>query len=369
MKILLPFRKFGGLGIDSPNITGGTERFAHLLWKHYPADVRVVEYDNDDVENRRVPMIVAKAAHEIGSDIIVANQFSTALTSSLQDRVRNVPILCFAHLLSDSMSVEAVLKKMETFYGNGGSLGMVSPFQHRNWVKFSTRRNLFLPPLAGYIKPTFCIEPQDVVPIKDRLWDFTTIGRCEKYKDPFSIHKRNMSIRKKGLGNYKSLVISNTANAEKDYHEASMLKYGRETAHFTPTHFNDPYAYNMCMLGRSRVCVSTLNAESYSITVLEAYERGVPVIAYTKEEPAHACQAILSTNEFLRFTRKCNPDEEFVQRLESLLALTDSDLQRLSALARQENSKEIWVKMLTSAFDNAITHFKACRKTSLSFSE
>ena len=353
MKILIPYRLYGNHDVNSKTVTGGTERFSAFLVKHFP-DATVVHYTNDDVKNRKVTDIVVKAALENNVDVIVSNHASSTITTKIQERLPHIPVLLLIHVIADSHSAYSACKSFDKFIGNGGTIAMVSQFQQENWKSFASRRNLNVPPISGFIRPAFCEDVYTPVPKNKRIYDISTIGRSDQYKDPFSLHRRTLKLNKEFGMSLNSLVMTNSLNANADY-AASNSHHNTNKTH---TFIDYTHRANMNALAHSHVYLATWPNETFGISVLEAYERGVPAILYTNGQLQHASQIIMDDSSYYAITRKSYCGKDFKKEYDRLRNLDDSSLAELAHKTRTQNSKEIWLNALFDILEIAIQNNK-----------
>lgn len=356
MNILIPYRIYGNADDHKPGmVNGGTERVIELLQEHYN-NVHVLNFTDHDVSERRVTEMVARRASEIKADVIISNYYSTTLTVTLQKRIPNIPILCLIHVLADSLPAEGFLKKATLFLENGGSIGMVSKFQHRNWNKFASRRGYTNLEVAGYIKPIPSTYAGPIVKKADRTHaDCITIGRCDPYKDPFCLHRRVQKIVRRAItkDNIQCKVYTNTANANPEYQNLYDFS---DVAHVCETVYNLPHNKIMDHLSHSRVYVATGwgKMETYGIAVLEAYERGVPAILISTHD--EGSERILDDSRFYRIVKKSDPNEVFMQAYNELTQLDDIQLQELADKTRLQNSTIVWKNMMDALIEKTISN-------------
>lgn len=334
-------------------VNGGTERVIDLICEHYE-NVHILNFNDLDVKERRVTEMVARKAVEIKADVIISNYYTTTLTVTLQDRLPHIPIICLIHVLSDSLPAEGFLKKAAKFISNGGSIGMVSKYQHDNWNSFAVRRGYPLLEVAGYVKPVPYTYDGPIVKKADRTFaDTITIGRADRYKDPFALHRR---IRKLINSNHdedhiRSCVYTNTTNQDQLYvveNDYSHLN------HRCSTLYNESHDNIMKNLGSSKVYVATGwgQMETYGIAVLEAYERGVPAILIsTKNEGA---ERIVNDSKYYRIVKKSDNNEAFLRAYRELCQLTDTELEELAKMTREQNSVSVWKNLMDNLIEKAL---------------
>lgn len=356
MNILIPYRKYGNISDHRVGmVNGGTERVIELIKQNY-SNVHVLDFTDTDVAERRVTELVARKAAEVKADLILSNYYSTTLTVTLQKRIPNIPILCLIHVLADSLPAEGFLKKAQTFVGNGGSIGMVSAFQHQNWNTFAARRGYAPLEVCGYIKPVPSTYDGPILKKKDRNFaDAITVGRSDRYKDPFCLHRRMHKIIKGKGADYSDFahtcVYTNTTNQDNEYQKENDFTHIQDHC---STFYNVNHCDIMNSIAASKVYVATGwgQMETYGIAVLEAYERGVPAILIsTKDEGA---ERILDDQRYYRIVKKSDSNEVFMKAYRELTALDDDELSELATKTREHNSVSVWKSMMDSLLQKAI---------------
>lgn len=356
MNILIPYRTYGNISDHKAGmVNGGTERVIDLIRENYE-NVHVLNFTDSDVEARRVTEMVALRAAEIKADLIISNYYSTTLTVTLQKRLPNTPILCLIHVLADSLPAEGFLKKAKTFLENGGSVGMVSRYQHNNWNSFAKRRGYPELEVAGYVKPVPSTYHGPIVKKADRTYvDAITVGRGDRYKDPFCIHRRIQKLIKSnndGDG-ITAAVYTNTTNLDPEYHKENDFSALSDRC---KVYYNEAHDSIMEKIGQSKVYVATGwgQMETYGIAVLEAYERGVPALLIsTKDEGA---ERITDDPRYYRIVKKSDPNEVFLKAYRELISLDDCELQELADLTRQQNSIGVWKNMMDNLIQKTLSN-------------
>jgi hypothetical protein len=122
------------------------------------------------------------------------------------------------------------------------------------------------------------------------------------------------------------------------------------------TIYNLPYLDVMDHLSRSGVYFSTCSRETWGITALEAFSRGVPVILIknASNKNKHASEDIAPSSDFYSTIGKKN-EKEFSDAMNKL-----SDINRfnLSEATKKKHSKENWVSCLHNLIDKTIENKK-----------
>lgn len=364
MKILIPFRRFANssFGIDSDVVVGGTERFIMQLQRFYDeAEIRVFDYYDEDVANRKVAHRVAEAALDFQPDLIISNLATTSLTINVQRLLPKIPVLCIIHVMADSHSATSFLKKVGEFYENGGTIAMVSECQKANWKKFALRQGFPELNVAGFISPSF-IEARIKVPTSNRPFDLVTIGRADHYKDPWNLSRRIASCNKKNGTSLRGIVSTNDITIEKEYWDEQYPRWSDSTV------LNYSQNENKGLLDKSKVYLSTLSRETWGTTVMEAYSRGVPCLIHCTGEMIHASESILNEPTFFRKIRKSYSNDEFLQAFYEIADIPIHSRQELADRAFEENNRRTFCNKIKTVIEKTLDNFNLCKKETQSHS-
>jgi glycosyltransferase involved in cell wall biosynthesis len=203
---------------------------------------------------------------------------------------------------------------------------------------------------GGLINSAFCTGDEQVSTQVD--YDCVTIGRVDKEKDPFLLHKLA------GKSDLKSLVLTSAYDllpVQQEYLDKNKhWESPRETM------FNLKHTEVMDHLSRSGVYLSTCPRETWGITALEAFARGVPVVLFrlAANKNKHASEDIAPGPEYFEaITSKSEKD--FKLAVDKLLKV---DRMELSQKTKEKHSKENWIKTLNNLIDKAIENKKQHQK-------
>lgn len=354
MKVVIPFLMNDENTLDSPKVSGGLERFTQLIYQNFSGEVIPFYYNREDRQKRRVTDDLVRFIHDHNPDLVLSNQDSTTTTTNLQEHV-NVPLLWISHTAYGGVFKVPQVHCMHKFMERGGTLAMVSDWQHYGMNRLSVRevgKDLVLN--GGLINSAFCSGAETV---SDNLkYDVVTIGRTDREKDPFMLHRIGQDT------SIKTLVLTSAYELIPDqqiYHDENQhWKYPRETL------YNLPYLEVMEKLSESKVYFSTCSRETWGITALEAFSRGVPVILLRSSQNfyRHASEDISPGPEFFSIIEKKNK-ENFETTYEKLLSV---DRKKLSDLTKEKHSKKNWLDRLENLFQVTIDNKKKYDKNSLS---
>lgn len=342
----MPFLMNDENDLDSPRVSGGLERFSQLIYRHSSAEIIPFYYTREDKKNKYVTQKLISFIHNHKPDLVISNQDTSTITTNIQRRI-DVPMLWISHTAYGGIFKIPQLDTMQELVDNGGTLAMVSQAQYDGMNKLSKRsRNRELILNGGLINSAFCSGDEKVSTQID--YDCVTIGRADREKDPFLLHKLA------GKSELKSLVLTSAYNVISD-----QQKYIDNNKHWQgnrETIFNLKYADVMDHLSRSGVYLSTCARESWGITALEAFAHGVPVILLkvSANQYKHASEDIAPGPQF--FEPIVNKEEkEFKLAVDKMLKV---DRIELSQRTKEKHSKEKWIETLDNLIDRSIENKK-----------
>ena len=350
MKIVLPFLMNDENDLDSPRVSGGLERFSQFIYQYADAEVIPFYYNREDRKKRNVTSRLHAFVEHHQPDLVISNQDSGTITTNLQKLI-GVPILWISHTAAGGIFKIPQLDMMKEFVDNGGTLAMVSQWQYDGMNKLSKRvkeRELELN--GGLINSAFCTGTEITTNQVD--YDCVTIGRVDKEKDPFMLH------RLAGTSEFSSLVLTSAYDLI-----PSQQEYMDKNKHWeAPRHtmFNMTHADVMDHLSRSGVYLSTCARETWGITALEAFARGIPVVLFrlAANDHKHASEDIAPSSEFYEaLTSRSGKD--FILAIDKLQKI---DRMELSQQTKEKHSKENWIKSLHNLIDRTIENKKKHNK-------
>lgn len=349
-KIVMPFLMNDENDLDSPRVSGGLERFSQFIYKYASAEVIPFYYNREDRKNRTVTPKLLAFIHNHKPDLVISNQDSGTITTNIQ-KVVDVPMLWISHTAAGGIFKIPQLDMMKEFVDNGGTLAMVSQWQYDGMNDLSKRvRSRELELNGGLINSAFCTGDEQVSMQVD--YDCVTIGRVDKEKDPFLLHKLA------GKSDLKSLVLTSAYDllpVQQEY-----LDKNKHWEGLRETKFNLKHAEVMDHLSRSGVYLSTCPRETWGITALEAFARGIPVILFrlAANKNKHASEDIAPGPEYFEaMTNKTEKD--FKLAVDKLLKV---DRMELSQKTKEKHSKENWIRTLDNLIDRSIENKKKHQK-------
>lgn len=343
MNVILPYRQLNGTSIHDDKVMGGIERFAQLVYNNLGKihNVIPVEITDSDQRKRRTTQKVVRAVREYDGDVVLSNYDNETLTSRIQEQI-DIPIAWFCHNLGTSISKVKMVQVMPEFIRSGGSVFMVTEYQHRTWISLSERINGLDTeiPVSGYIPSSCCSGSEPFYPT-EKEHDAIVVARCDKSKDPFLL-----SRKVDGTG-IRSTVVTSM------YKDNKNLDYLNRNRHWADqkdhsVFWSIPHHEVMDHIARSKVLVSTHPDESFGITALESLSCGVPIILLTKPSMSHASEEIpASSDHFIKLRKSCK-EAEFVEAYNHLAGITPTQRQSIRDKTQEKHSVDRWVTTLES---------------------
>lgn len=362
MKIILPYKKLGNVSIHDSKIMGGMEKFGKMVYENIEG-VIPVEFTEDDQKKRLVTEKIIRAVQQNNADLVLNNYDNRTLTDNLQKHI-NVPVAWICHNLGTSISKIGLVEIMPDFVANGGSIFMVTRYQHETWSSLSRRIN---GPdtditVSGYVNSSCCTGSEVISNQKDH--DIVVVSRCDKGKDPFSVNWKIDKLTKSNGGSppMTSTIITSKYRLEKN------LEYMEQNAKWetTPGYeilWNLNHSDVLNHISRSKVLVSTMPEESFGITTLEALSHGVPVILFCKPNLMHASAEIpASEDHIIRLKKSCSP-QEFLDAYNKLANYSDEKRLEIFEQTRMKHSRDNWVKSIENIIDITLKNYKPVQKT------
>lgn len=340
-KILMPFRKIGGLSIHDSKTYGGLEKFCQLIIKNVKDyDIHVVEYEEEDVKARRKIDIIVEAVSRIKPDVILTNYIEPNMSYDLSCKV-DCPIVMIIHSLGETIQYKNRFIPFRRFTDAGNTIYMVSPHQKKTWERLSGNLNLPMFDVDGFISPAFC----EYSIFNESEHDIITVGRTDRTKDPFFMERK---FSNSGL-NYKIITSSAVMESNMDYYE----KYKDVDC------IRDlPHVKVMEMISKSKVYLSTCPSESWGIVQLEALSCGVPVLSVTRY--SSAISSISPVDWGYQEIKKGASLDEYMTAFSKLASLSIDDRKELARLTREKHSKEAWLKNFAEMIEGAIAKYQRC---------
>lgn len=350
MKILLPFNTKNGVTLEDNVVTGGIEMFSRLVKENI--DGVIPMYFNDaDRKARRVTNMIVEASQNHQPDMILTSYDYRTTNINLAKRLPTIPIAWVGHLGAGPFSKISETVNMNTFmrdYYN--SVFLVSKFQYNALSNQCLRFNGFgLDEVSGYIQPAFSNGQEKM---SDEIeYEAITIGRSEKIKDPFWLHRK---LKKHDVN---SIVCTDDNPKEHEYNEKNRKLEESKTTFRALSHSD-----NMEKLSRSGAYVSTCVMETWGITVLESLSRGVPAIFPTDSSNTHASEEIPASKDHYKLIRKSIKADELVSLIKDFNKMSIDQRQEISEMTKEKHSKENWIKNMNKLIDKTVENKKEMSK-------
>ena len=360
MKIILPYKKLGGVSIHDSKIMGGMEKFGKMLFENIEGIIPV-EFTEEDQRKRLVTEKIIRAVKQNNADMVLNNYDNRTLTDNLQKHL-SIPVAWICHNLGTSISKIALVQIMPDFVANGGSIFMVTRYQHKTWSSLSRRINgadIDIT-ISGYINSSCCTGSEVLSKSKDH--DIIVVSRYDRGKDPFSVNWKIDKLKKKtGIQPMNSTIVTSKYRIEKN------KEYMEKNAHWEtePEYkilWNLDHSDVLDNIAKSKVLVSTLPEESFGITTLEALSHGVPVILFCKPDLTHAsCEIPANEEHIVRLRKSCSP-EEFLEAYNRLSNYSNEKSQEIYDQTQAKHSKEAWIESVKNIIDVTMSNYGQLQK-------
>ena len=360
MKIILPYKKLGGVSIHDSKIMGGMEKFGKMLFENIEGIIPV-EFTEEDQRKRLVTEKIIRAVKQNNADMVLNNYDNRTLTDNLQKHL-SIPVAWICHNLGTSISKVALVQIMPDFVANGGSIFMVTRYQHKTWSSLSRRINgadIDIT-ISGYINSSCCTGSEVLSKSKDH--DIIVVSRYDRGKDPFSVNWKIDKLKKKtGIQPMNSTIVTSKYRIEKN------KEYMEKNAHWEtePEYkilWNLDHSDVLDNIAKSKVLVSTLPEESFGITTLEALSHGVPVILFCKPDLTHAsCEIPANEEHIVRLRKSCSP-EEFLEAYNRLSNYSNEKSQEIYDQTQAKHSKEAWIESVKNIIDVTMSNYGQLQK-------
>lgn len=354
MKILLPYYTRSDIKIDDKLVIGGLEKFAQLVYQNF-SEVIPVHFTDNDRKKRLVTSKIVAAAKSNNVDIIISNYENDTLTINPQKEL-DIPILWISHSCAGGIGRISQVKTMVDFIDNGGTVYMMSENQYNGMNKLSKRVNDGKPLIlnGGYINSAFCNGDEKVADIIEQ--DAVTIGRMNREKNPFWIHKKLEGSGKHSLVLTSYIKEFMNKDQEEYYEENKNWKYPQETL------VGLQHTQVLDKMSKSGCYVSTHPRESWGITALEALSYGLPTVLLTDSTGIHSSECIPASNEHIFKISTGTKKSDFVNLVDKLNKIGYSERVDISEKTKEKHSRESWKKSISNAIDKTIEIYNSKSK-------
>lgn len=348
MKIMIPYFTRNNIKISDPVVIGGIERFAQLIYQNFD-EVVPVHFTDEDRKKRRVTSLIAAAVEAHNPDVIIVNYDNDPVTVRLQEAV-NVPILWISHTGAGGISKIGHVESMQKFLSNNGTLAMVSEHQWQGMDKLSRRvTGKVLDLNGGYINSAFSKGDEVVL---EAEYDAVTVGRTDKTKNPFWLHKKT-----EGTGLHTLVLTS----------YVSELLYGEHKEYYEANkHWEHPqevirglsHSDTMKKMAEAGCYVSTCPVETWGITALEALAHGLPTVLVTNSTETHASECIPAINKDIVKVRTTVKSEDLKEIIKNLRKISYQERVEISERTKEKHSVEAWKTSILNSIDKTIENYK-----------
>jgi glycosyltransferase involved in cell wall biosynthesis len=351
MKILLPFNTKNGVTLEDNVVTGGIEMFSRLMKENIDG-VKAVYFNDDDRRSRTVTKKIIEAVHQEQPDVIVSSYDYASTTIRLSEAFPTIPVLWICHMGAGPFSKIKETESMNKFMENHfNTVFHVSHHQYNALNMQCQRFNKFsLNPVHGYIQPAFSKGNEEVS--EEIEYEAITIGRSEKIKDPFWLHRKF-----KNKTSVNAAVCTDNNPKEKEYNDRNILLEQTK-----PTFRALPHEENMKKLARSGLHVSTCNLETWGITVLEALARGVPAVFPTDGTGRHASEEIPASTDHYKLIKKSIKADDLIDVIKYFNKFSHEKRIEISEMTKEKHSAENWISNVTRMLDMTVENKKQIAK-------
>lgn len=355
MKILLPYFTRNDIKISDSVVIGGIERFAQLIYQNFD-QVIPVHFTDEDRKQRRVTTKIAAAVNHHNPDVIIINYDNDPLTVRLQNTVET-PILWISHTAAGGISKIGHVQSMNKFIEKCGVLAMVSDHQYQGMNKLSLRIDgIELLLNGGFINSAFSKGDEKVS--EEILYDAATVGRTDKTKNPFWLHKKveNSKIHSLVLTSHVPELLYGD---HREYYENNIhWKYPNETIRGLS------HKETMETMSKSGCYVSTCPVETWGITALEALAHGLPTVLVTNSTNTHASECIPASSEHITKLKSNVKSDEVVEVIRKLNKINYNQRLEISEMTKEKHSLEKWKNNLINILDKTIENKKNTKRIS-----
>lgn len=283
MPIKVPGHAPENFSITSDIVLGGVEKFMKLVYDNIDGIIPLY-ITREDIRTRKTRSKVASAVFQHKPDMVLSNYSEYPYCGYFQEL--NIPLIHIAHQSPDrGIVLIQIGPKINDVIDNLGHVYFVSDNQYQFHTKQCMRvHGVNINQIKGFIRPAYTEE--NMAPFSGELvYDYCTIGRNDKEKNPFWVHKKLSGTDKLGI------VMTTKPTTLK----SKQVEYAEDNLHWElpqQVEYELPHTKVIENLSKSKVFISTCPIESWGITVLEALSCGVPVILVTNSTGKHSSEEI-----------------------------------------------------------------------------
>lgn len=317
-------------------ITGGAELFCRHINEHFNTHIHQIpikSLKSPLKERNRISNEIIQKGNELGVDVIVSN-FSGSIFSGVELIKSNIPIMIIEHIVYPMLSI---IERWNNVIDKGHSIFLVSKKQEKKYEQMSKRLNQKIPLISGFINPSFCAGKKPK--IQDEEYDCITIGRCNKSKNPFKLHRYLKN------SNLNGFVITSKTDYDDD-------AYFERNKHWNNTIWNQPHDVVMDALGKSKTYFSTWNSETWGIFALESLSLGIPIILNCDKTGEHSSECIPSSQK--HYKKIPNNDKN---ALVDAIKTFDVDRKEVQDMTWEKHNLDKWKSNFTDSVSKTIDRF------------
>lgn len=361
MKILLPYYSRSGILIDDKVTIGGLEKFAQLVYQNIDG-VIPVHFTEDDRKNRKVTSKIVKAALENDVDIIISNYENATVSLNVQESL-NIPIMWISHSCYGGIGRLIQAESMLKFIENGGPVYMMSENQYIGMDRLTKRIAGKPLNITGYINSAFCSGTESIS--ADIEYDAITIGRMNREKNPFWLHKKLAGTNKHSLVLTSYVKEFMNSDQEAYYSENRNWEFPQETIYgLSHDKVHDK-------LSKSGCYISTHPRESWGITALEALSHGLPTMLITDSTGIHSSECIPASKDHILNIKSGIKPSDLAILVDKFGKMSYNKRIEISSMTKEKHSLSRWKKSIDDAIDRTISTYikKKPERSILDFQE
>lgn len=336
---------------DSPMVAGGVQKFSKSIYESFE-DTSVFNplFVDDQRKRNEQNRDFINTIHNTKPDLVLINN-EQGLFTNKEIINQGYPIMMVCHIL---VPMRSFMGRLINLKAMGHSIYGVSKFQEDSFDNFAKRTGeTEWSGFDGIIRPGYVSDW--VKADTDTEYDLTTIGRFDSSKNPFLLKQLTdgTDLSSSLYSSKINLDLSNNNLSHSSYHKR-VSKYIDDSCYF-----GLPHHEILDGIQKANVFYSTWNSETFGITALEAFSRGLPVICNSKNN-SHASECIPQNKDHIILIEK---DKD--QLVEAYQKLKNVDKQSLIDQTYEKHNKDKWISHLSVAFEKSIDKFNSVNTVTL----